>query len=82
MSHPAVATTRPSRTRASPTAQADALLEFAVSKSIAVKSRGTHPESPRRGAGRRRRAADPGIRACVFTHGVWDGAPLGFSHGQ
>ena len=49
MSHPAVATTRPSRTRASPTAQADALLEFAVSKSIAVKSRGTTPESPRAG---------------------------------
>ena len=57
MSHPAVATTRPSRTRAKPTAQADALLEFAVSKSIAVKSRGTPPESPRAHDPRRRRAA-------------------------
>ena len=57
MSHPAVATTRPSRTRAKPTAQADALLEFAVSKSIAVKSRGTTPESPRAHDQRRRRAA-------------------------
>ena len=63
MSHPAVATTRPSRTRAKPTAQADALLEFAVSKSIAVKSRGTPPESPRaaRSASEARRALATGL---------------------
>ena len=48
ISHPVVATTWPSRTRASPTAQADALLEFAVSKSIAVKSKGTVSASPGR----------------------------------
>ena len=57
MSHPAVATTRPPRTRASPTAQADAVLEFAVSKSIAVKSMGTGPASRAVRKRRRRRAA-------------------------
>ena len=68
ISHPAVATTRPSRTRASPTAQADALLEFAVSKSIAVKSRGTPPESPAR-----ERAGDggaPGAEAAGARYGA------------
>src|SRR5690554_3454274 len=41
MNHDAVSTTRPSRTLTSPTEQAEALDEFAVSKSIAVKSSGT-----------------------------------------
>ncbi|GAA4767697.1 hypothetical protein GCM10023351_08920 [Microbacterium gilvum] len=41
MSQEAVATTAPPRTRAIPTWQADSGREFAVSKSIAVKSRGT-----------------------------------------
>ena len=63
MSQPAVATTRPSRTRASPTAQADALEEFAVSKSIAVKSKGTPPPSLRRVPPARRRAATGALRA-------------------
>ena len=41
MSHPALSTTFPSRTFTMPTEQALALDELAVSKSIAVKSRGT-----------------------------------------
>ena len=65
ISHPAVATTRPPRTRARPTAQAEALLEFAVSKSIAVKSRGTLQTRRAPGDARRRRADDdaeaPGV---------------------
>ncbi len=45
ISQPVRSTTRPARTLISPTEQADALLEFAVSKSIAVKSSGTVPWS-------------------------------------
>src|SRR5690606_10918420 len=56
MSHPVCATTTPSRTRTRPTEQADAGLEFAVSKSMAVKSRGTNPPSPGHSSGRGRPA--------------------------
>ena len=72
ISQPVCATTTPSRTRTRPTEHADAGEEFAVSKSIAVKSRGTDPPSfvsPRSSRQARRGAPDPGVgsdhgRAC------------------
>ncbi|AGW41929.1 excinuclease ABC subunit C [Leifsonia xyli subsp. cynodontis DSM 46306] len=45
MSHPARSTTRPCLTLTNPTEHADAAEEFAVSKSIAVKSRVTPTSS-------------------------------------